>query len=71
MQDLASHTGGDGALAQEADQGLAALLEYLGCVHCGMRRESAVRSLGRNGSVTETGLVVEERDSGRCTADLR
>jgi hypothetical protein len=28
-----SHTGGDGALAEEADHGLTALLEYLGCVH--------------------------------------
>lgn len=31
-----SHTGWSGALAQEADHGLAASLEDLGCVHCGM-----------------------------------
>lgn len=30
-----SHTGGDGALAEEANHGLAALLQYLGCMHCG------------------------------------
>jgi hypothetical protein len=30
-------TGGDVALAKEADHGLAALLEYPGGVHCGMR----------------------------------
>lgn len=28
------HTGGDVALAEEADHGLAALLEYSCCVHC-------------------------------------
>lgn len=31
-----SRTGGCGALAQEADHGLASSLEDLGCVHCGM-----------------------------------
>jgi hypothetical protein len=31
-----SHTAGSGALAQEADHGLTASLEDLGCVHCGM-----------------------------------
>ena len=33
---IASHTGGNVALAQEADHGLTTSLEYLGCVHCGM-----------------------------------
>jgi hypothetical protein len=30
-----SRTGGNAALAQEADHGLAALLQYLGGIHCG------------------------------------
>jgi len=34
---IASHTGGNAALAQEADHGLATRLEHLGCVHWGMR----------------------------------
>lgn len=31
------HTGRDAALAQKANHGLATLLQYLGCVHCGMK----------------------------------